>query len=217
MKKAVIFDLDGTLLNTLDDLAASVNFALESNGYSPRTINEVRQFVGNGIRLLMCRALPGGEDNADFSKVFESFKSHYIIHCNDATAPYPGIMNMLHELQRCNIRIAIVSNKADLAVKELNDIYFKDVINVAIGENEGAGIRKKPSPDMPLEALRQLGVNPSEAVYVGDSDVDIETAASAGMLCVSCSWGFRSVDFLKKHGAVNIISNPKELIDYLNI
>ncbi|MDD6540150.1 MAG: HAD hydrolase-like protein, partial [Firmicutes bacterium] len=109
MKKAVIFDLDGTLLNTLDDLAASVNFALESNGYSPRTIDEVRQFVGNGIRLLMCRALPGGEDNADFSKVFESFKSHYIIHCNDATAPYPGIMNMLHELQRCNIRMAIVS------------------------------------------------------------------------------------------------------------
>ena len=215
MKKAVIFDLDGTLLNTLDDLAASVNFALKSNGYSPRTIDEVRQFVGNGIRLLMCRALPGGEDNADFSKVFESFKSHYIIHCNDATAPYPGIMNMLHELQRCNIRMAIVSNKADAAVKELNEIYFRDVIDVAIGENEAAGIRKKPSPDMPIEALNQLGAAPDEAVYVGDSDVDIETAANAGMCCVSCSWGFRSVDFLEEHGAVNIISNPNCLFDYL--
>ena len=185
MKKAVIFDLDGTLLNTLDDLAASVNFALESNGYNPRTIDEVRQFVGNGIRLLMTRALPGGEDNADFSKVFDAFKSHYIVHCNDVTAPYPGIMDMLNELSRRNIKMAIVSNKADAAVKELNEIYFRDVIDVAIGENEAAGIRKKPAPDMPIEALNQLGAAPDEAVYVGDSDVDIETAANAGMCCVS--------------------------------
>lgn len=215
MKKAVIFDLDGTLLNTLDDLAASVNFALESNGYNPRTIDEVRQFVGNGIRLLMTRALPGGEDNADFSKVFDAFKSHYIVHCNDVTAPYPGIMDMLNELSRRNINMAIVSNKADAAVKELNEIYFRDVIDVAIGENEAAGIRKKPAPDMPIEALNQLGAAPDEAVYVGDSDVDIETAANAGMCCVSCSWGFRSVDFLEEHGAVNIISNPNCLFDYL--
>ena len=215
MKKAVIFDLDGTLLNTLDDLAASVNFALESNGYNPRTIDEGRQFVGNGIRLLMTRALPGGEDNADFSKVFDAFKSHYIVHCNDVTAPYPGIMDMLNELSRRNIKMAIVSNKADAAVKELNEIYFRDVIDVAIGENEAAGIRKKPSPDMPIEALNQLGAAPDEAVYVGDSDVDIETAANAGMCCVSCSWGFRSVDFLEEHGAVNIISNPNCLFDYL--
>ena len=215
MKKAVIFDLDGTLLNTLDDLAASVNFALESNGYNPRTIDEVRQFVGNGIRLLMTRALPGGEDNADFSKVFDAFKSHYIVHCNDVTAPYPGIMDMLNELSRRNIKMAIVSNKADAAVKELNEIYFRDVIDVAIGENEAAGIRKKPSPDMPIEALTQLGAAPDEAVYVGDSDVDIETAANAGICCVSCSWGFRSVDFLEEHGAVNIISNPNCLFDYL--
>lgn len=216
MKKAVVFDLDGTLLNTLDDLAASVNFALQSNGYNPRTIDEVRQFVGNGIRLLMTRALPGGEDNADFSKVFDAFKSHYIVHCNDATAPYPGIMSMLHELSRRNIKMAIVSNKADRAVKELNDIYFKDVIDVAIGENEAAGIKKKPAADMPLEALRQLGAVPDEAIYVGDSDVDIETADNAGMSCVSCAWGFRPVDFLEEHGAVNIISNPNQLFDYLN-
>ncbi|MDO4393093.1 MAG: HAD-IIIA family hydrolase [Bacillota bacterium] len=216
MKKTVIFDLDGTLLNTLEDLTTSTNYALRSNGYNPRTMDEVRRFVGNGIRLLMIRALPGGEDNPDFDKVFRDFRNHYIIHCNDTTHPYPGIPELLDTLNKRGINLAIVSNKADKAVKELTDIYFKDLIHVAIGENEAAGIKKKPAPDTLLEALNQLDGKPSEALYVGDSDVDIDTAKNANVQCISCSWGFRSVSFLKEHNATDIIDNPMALIDYLN-
>lgn len=195
----VIFDLDGTLLNTLEDLAGAVNYALEKYGEPVRSIDEVRQFVGNGIRNLMIRAVPQGEENPKFEEAFAAFKEYYGVHCKDKTCPYPGIKELLVRLKEKGYRLAIVSNKADFAVKELQKIYFAEEIAVAIGEKEG--ILRKPAPDTVNQALRELGSVREEAVYVGDSDVDIETAQNAGMPCVSVTWGFRDRAFLSAHGA----------------
>ena len=214
-KDTVIFDLDGTLLDTLDDLKNSVNYALRETGCPERTKEEVCAFVGNGIVKLMKRALPADASPVLFEKAFSLLKEHYGIHCNDLTKPYDGIMEMLAVLQDRGFSLAIVSNKADFAVKELANIYFAGKIPVAIGEKESEGIRKKPAPDTVMEALSQLGSTPERSVYVGDSDVDIETAANAGMDAILCSWGFRGYDFLKEHGAKVIISSPKELPEYL--
>ena len=152
-KDTVVFDLDGTLLDTLEDLKNSVNYAMKKFGYPEHTLDEVRRYVGNGILLLMQRAIPGGKDAPNFDEAFSTFKEHYGKHCNDTTKPYDGIMDLLHILKENNIKIAIVSNKADFAVKELNAIYFKDLIPVAIGEKECEGIRKQPAPDTVIEAL----------------------------------------------------------------
>lgn len=216
MKDTIIFDLDGTLLNTLDDLARSTNYALSQYNYPTRTTDQVRSFVGNGIRLLIERALPDKVSDDEFEKVFATFKEHYMIHCNDQTGAYEGIPELLKKLKGHHIKMAIVSNKADAATKELHELYFKGLIDVAIGENEAAGIRKKPSADMVIEALRELGSTSSEAIYVGDSDVDIDTAANANMDCISCSWGFRSIEFLKEHGATHIINKPDELLNFID-
>lgn len=205
----IIFDLDGTLLNTLEDLAAAVNYALEHCGQPMRSVDEVRQFVGNGIRNLMIRAVPQGEENPRFEEVFAAFKEYYGAHCNDKTCPYPGIKELLARLKADGYRLAIVSNKADFAVKELQKIYFAEEIEVAIGEKEG--ILRKPAPDTVNQALRELGSVREEAVYVGDSDVDIQTAQNAGMPCVSVTWGFRDRDFLEKHGAENFADTAEEL------
>lgn len=214
-KDTVIFDLDGTLLDTLDDLKNSVNYALESNGYPARTKDEVRQFVGNGILLLMQRALPSGQENPDFDKVFASFKEHYGIHCNDLTKPYDGIMELLELFKEKGVKMAIVSNKADFAVKELSEIYFKGIIPVAIGEKESEGIRKKPAPDTVMEALRQLGSTTEKAVYVGDSEVDLATAENCGMDCILCEWGFREREKLEELGGKVFVKKPSEIADIL--
>lgn len=214
-KDTVIFDLDGTLLNTLDDLKNSVNYALEYLGYPVRTKEEVCSFVGNGIVRLMEQAVPSGKNNPDFEKAFHLFKEHYGIHCNDLTKPYEGILELIKELQQKNIRMAIVSNKADFAVKELNDIYFHDLIPVAIGEKESQGIRKKPAPDTVLEALKELGSTIERAVYVGDSEVDIATARNCGMDCILCEWGFRKRAFLEEQGADTFVKKPSEILDLI--
>ncbi len=212
--KTYIFDLDGTLLDTLGDLAASANFALRQCGLPEHSIDDIRLFVGNGVRLLMERAVPDGAANPKFEAAFTSFRQHYMIHSLDTTRPYDGILEMLAELKARNCRIAVVSNKMISATQELCKHFFPNTVEVAIGEHEAAGIRKKPAPDTVYAALQQLGVGKEGAVYVGDSDVDIQTAANAGIPCISVLWGFRNREFLLQHGATLLISSPSELLNF---
>ena len=205
-----IFDLDGTLLDTLTDLAASCNYALLQHGMAQRTIDEVRMFVGNGVKKLMERAIPDGLANPQFDEVYQCFRQHYLKHGLDHTAPYPAVLPMLAELKRRNKKIAVVSNKFYRATEELCKHFFDQYVEVAIGEREG--IKKKPAPDTVLEALAQLGVTGDNAVYIGDSDVDIATANNCQLPCISVLWGFRDKDFLLRSGATTLINTPEELL-----
>lgn len=209
-----IFDLDGTLLDTLADLAASVNYALGSCGLPQHTTDDVRRFVGNGVRVLMERAVPQGAQNPLFDTAFATFRQHYLDHSLDTTRPYDGIPQLLAELRQRGCRLAVVSNKFYAATQELCRHFFPDVISVAIGEHEAEGIRKKPAPDTVVEALRQLGVGSEGAVYVGDSDVDVLTARNSGLPCISVLWGFRSRDFLIQHGATTFALTPQDILQY---
>lgn len=204
-----VFDLDGTLLSTLGDLAASCNHALRANGMPERTIDEVRRFVGNGVKKLMERAIPGGLDNPLFEKTFADFRQHYMHHNLDTTCPYPGVMEMLESLRSRGKKVAVVSNKFYAATQALCKHFFGDLVDVAIGEREG--IRKKPAPDTVNEALAQMNVGKKRAVYIGDSDVDIMTANNCGMPCISVLWGFRDYDFLVEHGATIFVTSPLQL------
>lgn len=204
-----VFDLDGTLLSTLGDLAASCNHALRANGMPERTIDEVRRFVGNGVKKLMERAIPGGLDNPLFEKTFADFRQHYMHHNLDTTCPYPGVMEMLESLRSRGKKVAVVSNKFYAATQALCKHFFGDLVDVAIGEREG--IRKKPAPDTVNEALAQMNVGKERAVYIGDSDVDIMTANYCGMPCISVLWGFRDYDFLVEHGATIFVTSPLQL------
>lgn len=215
MKKAVIFDLDGTLLNTLDDLADSTNYALSKFGYPTRTIEEVRQFVGNGVAKLIERAIPEGKNNPNFEKCLAIFKENYAQNMYNKTAPYNGIIEMLSNLKSKGIKIAVVSNKFDLAVKELCKKYFEGFIDFAAGENEAQGIKKKPAPDTVLSVLNEFNFAPEDAVYVGDSDVDIMTAKNSKMPCISVTWGFRDKKFLLENGATILINAPSEIYNHL--
>ena len=205
-----IFDLDGTLLSTLNDLAASTNYALRTHHMPERTLDEVRQFVGNGVKKLMERAIPGGTDNPDFDNTYATFRQHYMQHNLDTTKPYPGIMEMLQQLHNEGKNVAVVSNKFYAATRDLCRHFFAHLVPVAIGERED--IRKKPAPDTVLEALRQMGVSSKGAVYIGDSDVDVMTAQNSGIPCISVLWGFRDKGFLLQHGATTFISSPQELM-----
>lgn len=206
-----IFDLDGTLLDTLHDLASSVNYALQTHGMPTHSVDAIRGFVGNGVRLLMERAVPDGAQNPQFEAAFATFRQHYMQHSLDTTCPYPGIAEMLHQLKQRGCRLAVVSNKMMAATQDLVRHFFPE-IEVAIGEHEAEGIRKKPAPDTVFQALRQLGVGKEQAVYVGDSDVDLQTARNSGLPCISVLWGFRSRDFLLHHGATTFITHPSELL-----
>ena len=208
--ESYIFDLDGTLLSTLYDLASSCNFALHSYGMPERTIDEVRQFVGNGVKKLMERAVPDGLNNERFGEVYETFRQHYLLHNLDTTAPYPGIPELIQRLNAHGRHVAVVSNKFYDATQALVRHFFGDAIPVAIGEREN--IKKKPAPDTVIEALRQLGMPRETAVYIGDSDVDIETARNCGMPCISVLWGLRSRDFLLEHGATTLVGKPDEIL-----
>lgn len=207
--KTYIFDLDGTLLSTLADLAASTNYALRTHHMPERSLDEVRHFVGNGVKKLMERAIPDGLNNPLFEETFATFRQHYMQHNLDTTQPYPGIMQLLEQLKAEGKNIAVVSNKFYAATRELCRHFFGDLVPVAIGERED--IRKKPAPDTVIEALRELGVDKEGAVYIGDSDVDIMTAKNSGMPCVSVLWGFRDKEFLLEHGATTLISKPEEM------
>ena len=201
-----IFDLDGTLLNTLNDLAASTNYALRSAGMPEHSVEDVRRFVGNGVKKLMERAIPDGLENPKFDETYATFRRHYLEHSLDTTKPYEGIPEVLAELKRRGKKLAIVSNKFYAATQELAKHFFPETIQVAIGEREN--IHKKPAPDTVLEAMRQLGVGKEGSIYIGDSDVDIDTAKNVGI-----PWGFRDKDFLISHGATHLIKTPKELLE----
>lgn len=205
----VIFDLDGTLLNTLEDLADSTNYALAQYGMPQRTIEEVRAFVGNGVRKLMERAVPEGTDEVRFEAVFDCFKRYYVDHCKVKTGLYPGVMELLETLKAEGYKVAVVSNKLQGGVDELYRSYFSDTVQVAVGER--AGVSRKPAPDMVEIVLRKLGSSAGEAVYVGDSEVDVATAAGAGLPCISVLWGFRDRDFLKQNGAVRFADSPADV------
>ncbi len=205
-----IFDLDGTLLNTLDDLAASCNYALKTHGMPVHSVDDVRNFVGNGVRKLIERAVPEGTDNPLFEQVLDTFRQYYLLHDKDHTKPYAGIAGMLEQLQAHGKQIAVVSNKFYDATRALTAHYFGQSIPVALGEK--AGLRKKPSPDMVLEAMRLLSADPQSTVYVGDSEVDIETARRSNLKCISVLWGFRDRRFLLQHGAKILVEKPDELL-----
>lgn len=205
-----IFDLDGTLLSTLDDLAASTNYALRWAGMPERTVEEVRMFVGNGVKLLMEHAIPNGINNPKFEETYAKFREHYMEHNLDTTCPYEGIPELLRELKRRGKKLAIVSNKFYAATQELAKHFFPDTIEVAIGERDS--IRKKPAPDTVLEALKQLGASKDNAVYIGDSDVDIMTAKNCDLPCISVLWGFRDKDYLIKHGGTIFVDKPSEIL-----
>ena len=207
-----IFDLDGTLLDTLGDLAASVNYALRTHGMPEHSIDDVRRFVGNGVRKLMERAVPDGADNPRFDETFATFRQYYMAHSLDTTRPYEGIPETLATLKARGCHLAVVSNKMMAATQALCHHFFPDTIEVAIGEDEAAGIRRKPAPDTVFAALKTLGVGKEDAAYVGDSDVDIQTARNAGLPCISVLWGFRDRDFLISHGAQTFITHPAELL-----
>lgn len=204
-----IFDLDGTLLDSLTDLAISCNYALRINNMPERTIDEVRCFVGNGVKKLMERAIPNGLQNPAFEKTYADFRQHYLVHNLDNTKPYPGIIPLLKRLHSEGKNIAVVSNKFYAATQNLVKHFFGEYITVAIGEREN--IRKKPAPDTVFEALRQLNASSAGAVYIGDSDVDVMTARNCNIPCISVLWGFRTKEFLVKNGATTFVTAPDEI------
>ena len=209
-----IFDLDGTLLYTLDDLTASTNHAMRQLGFKEHTTEEVRSMVGNGIKKLIERAVPEGTSGHLYEKAYNEFISHYLQHSLDTTRPYPGIMEMLKSLKDKGVQMAVVSNKYCKATESLCRTFFNEYISVAIGESEN--IRKKPAPDTVLEAMKRLGANRESTVYVGDSEVDIATARNCGIPCISVLWGFRDKDFLLKNGATILAENPDEILSIQN-
>ena len=214
MRKTIIFDLDGTLLDTLQDLCLSVNYALRRCGFPERSLEEVRTFVGNGVRMLIHRAVPQDTPQPEEEACFQEFRAHYVLHCQDHTRPYPGIGEMLKSLKEKGYRMSIVSNKLQAGVTELHQAWFQETIDVAVGESEG--IRRKPAPDMVFRALSELGSTTDDAVYVGDSDVDLETARQAGIPCISVLWGFRDRAFLSAHGASTFAVQPEEIPSILS-
>lgn len=213
MRKAIIFDMDGTLLDTLEDLYVSTNAALAGYGFPERTLEEIRLFVGNGAVNLMRKAVPQGEDNPHFGDCLQAFKKHYGAHMNDHTGPYEGILPLLERLSEETVPAAIVSNKPDFAVRRLSEKFFGDLIPVAIGESEG--VRRKPAPDTVMQAAKKLGVRMEDCIYVGDSEVDLLTAKNCGIPCVSVTWGFRSREYLLSLGAEHVAEDTEELYQKL--
>lgn len=211
----IIFDLDGTLLNTLEDLTDSVNYAMERFGFPVHTIEEIRSFVGNGAPKLIERSIPQGKENPSYEAVLTVFKEHYADHCEDKTNPYEGVMELLAQLKEKGYRMAVVSNKFDGAVKRLCRKYFGDYLETAIGES--ADVKRKPAPDTVYRALHELSCDGSRAVYVGDSEVDIRTAENASLPCISVTWGFRTEEQLRAAGAKEklMIRTPQELVPLL--
>ena len=207
-----IFDLDGTLLDTLEDLADSTNYIMRSFGYPERTIEEVRSFVGNGIRKLLERSAPNGTSAEEIDRMFEQFKVYYGAHCADKTKPYDGVMELLDALKKQGVKLAVVSNKADYAVKSLCEQYFCGLFDEAVGER--IGIARKPAPDTVNEVLKNLQFDKSQAVYIGDSEVDVQTAKNAEMDCIAVDWGFRDREVLKNAGAEIIVSTPEDILNY---
>lgn len=211
--KLAIFDMDGTILDTLEDLADSTNYALRINGMPERTIDEVRRFVGNGIGKLIERAVADGATKEDIDRVFNTFTAYYKEHCADKTKAYDGITDTIKELRNMGVKTAVVSNKADFGVQKLCEDYFDGLFDIAVGERRG--IKRKPYPDSVFEVLKQLNISKEDAVYIGDSDVDYNTSVNAGIDVIMVGWGFRDEEFLKECGAKFVIKSPSEIIRHI--
>ena len=207
--KIAIFDLDGTILNTIEDLADSLNYALAKNGYKERTVAETQSFVGNGLLMLVKRAIKPETSEEEAQKVLADLKAYYKIHCADKTKPYEGIPELLKDLKTADYLLAVVSNKADYAVQILCEQYFPGMFDLAVGEREN--VRRKPAPDSVNAVLAEFELNKADAVYIGDSDVDIETAENVGTDSILVAWGFRGADFLREKGAKHIVFDTEEL------
>ena len=210
MYQLAIFDMDGTILNTLEDLKISINHALVENGFPERTFEEVRRFVGNGLQKLVERSVPEGTDEEKQKEVLASFDRYYAVHCADYTKPYQGITDALRELKKRNIKTAVVSNKPDYGVQSLCEKYFKGLFDFPVGMKEG--MRKKPAPDAVLHVLKHFEIAKEDAVFIGDSDVDVKTATNAGLACVGVTWGFRDREVLETAGAGIIVDDTEEML-----
>ncbi len=211
----VVFDLDGTLLYTLEDLTDSVNEALQAMNMPQRTIEEIRTFVGNGVGVLMKKSVPENTDGKTYDEAFSVFKKAYMRRSKNKTRVFDGIDELLDELMKKKVKIAIVSNKIDEAVKELNEYYFGGRIPVAVGDREGTA--RKPAPDLVEIALKELGSKKETTLYVGDSDVDIMTAENSGLDYLSVSWGFKTRDELIGYGAKTIVDKPKDILEFMDL
>lgn len=214
MKHAVIFDLDGTLLNTLGDLRAATNHALEVRGLPPHSMEEIRQFIGNGIRLLICRAMPEGTPEAEIDAALDDFKAYYAAHIHDRTVPYDGIPQLLTALRKRGIQVAVLSNKIDSASQQLIEYFFPGKTDVVFGEH--VGVPRKPDPTSCRMVMQQLGVQPEQVLYVGDSGTDMQTAKNAGLYAVGVTWGFRSKEVLLKCGADVLVHRPEQILQILD-
>lgn len=214
MKHAVIFDLDGTLLNTLGDLRAATNHALEVRGLPPHSMEEIRQFIGNGIRLLICRAMPEGTPEAEIDAALDDFKAYYAAHIHDRTVPYDGIPQLLTALKKRGIQVAVLSNKIDSASQQLIEYFFPGKTDVVFGEH--VGVPHKPDPTSCRMVMQQLGVQPEQVLYVGDSGTDMQTAKNAGLYAVGVTWGFRSKEVLLKYGADVLVHRPEQILQILD-
>ena len=214
-KDTVIFDLDGTLLNTLDDLRDSVNVIMRRHGYPEHSLEQIRNFVGNGVGNLIARAIPHGRDNGSFDRILEEFRSYYTRHCRIKTKPYEGVLDMMKTFSERGYKLAIVSNKNDAAVKELNKIYFSEYTHAAVGDREG--IKRKPAPDLVFLALEEIGSVKERAVYIGDSEVDYNTARNSGMDCILVSWGFRDRELLESFPEAVVADDCAEILKMLGV
>jgi len=207
--RTVIFDLDGTLLDTLEDLTDSSNVIMERFGFPTHTIPEIRAAVGNGLRVLIQRIVPEGTSEEVVQQAFEAFRTYYVEHCNSKTRPYDGILELLGRLKVKGYKTAVVSNKADEAVKLLLEEHFPGLIDASMGMKDG--IRRKPAPDSVFAVMHELGAEKESTVYVGDSDVDKATADNAGLACISVTWGFRARELLQTLKPWKIVENAGEL------
>ena len=207
----IVFDMDGTILDTLEDLKNSMNYTLKLHNMPERTLDEIRSFVGNGIRKLIERAVPEKTSEEKIIEIHRDFMTHYEVHCADFTKPYDGVISLIQELRNRGYKTAVVSNKADSAVQDLCVQYFPNLFDIAIGERPE--IAKKPAPDMVHLALAQLGFSKENAVYIGDSDVDVATARNSGLAMIAVDWGFRTREFLISQGAETIVSKPEEILE----
>ena len=205
--------MDGTVLNTLDDLTDAVNYVFSKFDLPPRRQEEYRKFFGNGIGFAMKCAAPEGTPDSLFDEMIPVFREYYDKHCLDKTRPYEGILELMKALKDKGYKMAIVSNKIDSAVKELNERFFSEYVTVAIGEKPG--IKRKPAADTVLAALDELGASRDEAVYVGDSEVDLQTARNSGLPCIAVLWGFRDKDLLIENGATTFVKTPEDVLTVL--
>lgn len=211
--KTIIFDLDGTLLYSLEDLKDSVNFVMKKHGFREYTIDEVREAIGNGVRLLMERILPKDIDKNLFEECLSEFKENYSKNMYNKTKPYDGILDMLKTLRKDGYKIAVLSNKFDSAVKELSSKYFGELVDLAVGQKEG--VKEKPSPLGIQEIAKELDTDVETCIMVGDSEVDIQTANNAGIDCISVTWGYKNIDFLYDNGATKLVYAPEDILELL--